>query len=249
MAAEASQPPVEADFWDQIINMAALKGLPTRAEFMQALTTLGTLQCVLLLAVGVVYMLYGWKAFKVLFVANAAVIGALAGLIVAGALDGQNTQLLGAIAGGLLLAALALPLMKHVVGLMGAIGGAFVGYWLWGYIAAMRGIVATGGTPLQGQYAWAGAVIGMVAMGLLAFVIFRESIMFLTALQGSLFAISGMVALLLKSEVIKPKLMEHMVNNVHLLPVLILVPTVIGLVSQHSAATKKEKKKAKPAIA
>lgn len=243
MPAETSQLPIQADLWDQILNMASLKGLPTRGEFMDALANLGTLSCVLFLAIGVVYMFCGWKAFKVLVVANAAVIGALAGSVVAGLLDGQNTRMIAAIAGALLLAALALPLMKHVVGLMGALGGAFVGYWLWGYIGAM------GESPVQGQYAWAGAVIGMVAMGLLAFVIFRESIMLLTSLQGALLAVSGGLALLLKFDAFKPQIVKHMVDNVHLLPVLVVVPALVGLASQHSAATKKAKKKAKLAIA
>jgi len=145
--------------------------MPSRIEFVNTLANLDPLQAVLILAAGLFYLLQGWKVFKILVVANAAVLGGAAGWFLGKALDGQNMSLFGGIAGALLLAVVAWPLMKYAVSLMGMLVGGLLGYSLWGYVAQ-----AAGQTTLA-EYAWAGAIIGLIGLGMLAFVVFQLTVM------------------------------------------------------------------------
>lgn len=231
----------ETDFWEQLTSFVSFEEIPTRAEYVDSLVNLGALQGLVLLALGVVYMLYGWQAFKTFVVINACVIGAFIGAYLGGLANTQSMQIIGAVSGMVLLGALALPLIKYAVGVMGAIGGSFLGYGLWHYGASLSGNTAVA------QYAWAGALIGLITLGMLAFVIFRESIIIITALQGSFMAVSGALTLVMKVETIEEFLHQHLVTNIHLLPLLIALPALAGLACQHSSKAKKARKKAKAA--
>jgi hypothetical protein len=215
--------------------------IPSQQEFVQYLSDMDPLKAVLLVAVGLVYMLYGWKVFKMLVIANAAVIG-----IVLGAMIGRaspttpNLPTFAAVAGGLLLAVLAWPLMKYAVSLMGALIGSLVGYGLWRYVAEAAGQITLS------QYAWAGGLLGLVTLGMLAFVIFQISVMIFTSVQGTVMTVSGILALLLHYPSIRLDLQNSLSTEMHLLPLLIAVPAAIGFIFQDAAFSKKAKKK-KPA--
>jgi hypothetical protein len=217
--------------------------IPTRQEFADGLVGLGALQGVLLVAVGVVYLMCGWKAVKLLVVANAGVLGALVGAFLGSRLLGDSGQIIAAVAMGVLLSALAWPLMKQAVGAMGALVGGLLGYGLWAYVAALSGSAA------PTTHAWAGALIGVLTLGLLAFVVFKEAIILFTSVQGAVLGISGLLALLMKFSALRDTLHMNLIENVHLLPVMIIVPTLIGITFQNTELAKKAKKKAKPAMA
>jgi hypothetical protein len=219
--------------------------IPSRQEFVQYLTEIDPLKAVLLLALGLVYMLYGWKAFKILVIANAGMIGIVLGAMVGRHMQGtetttSNLPTFTAIAGGLLLAVAAWPLMKYAVSLMGALVGSLVGYGLWRYLAEVSGQITLG------QYAWAGALLGLVTLGMLAFVIFQITVMILTSIQGTMMTVSGILALLLRYPSIGQDLRNSLLTEMHLLPLLIIVPAAIGFIFQHAAFSGKAKKK-KPA--
>jgi len=223
------------EFFDKIFSLR----MPEQAEFMSFLTSMGVIQGFLLIAVGVVYLLTGWKIFKTLVVVNAAVLGAYGGYIFGGNFQGENMPVFGAIAGALLLAVLAWPLMKYAVSLMGGLAGAFVGYGIWAHAAAALG------RPGH-EFAWAGGLIGLITMGLLAFVIFRFVITVFTSLQGSAMMVSGLIAVALKVQSVSPRVMSALSGNKMLLHLLILAPAVVGFVYQNSAAAAKAKKKKPP---
>ncbi len=219
--------------------------VPSRQEFVQYLTDLDPLKAVLLLVVGLVYMLYGWKAFKILVIANAAMIGIALGATIGRHMHGaetpaSNLPTFTAVAGGLLLAVAAWPLMKYAVSLMGALVGSLVGYGLWRYLAEVSGQITLG------QYAWAGALLGLVTLGMLAFAIFQITVMIFTSIQGTMMAISGILALLLRYPSIGQNLRNSLLTEMHLLPLLIAVPSAIGFIFQHSVFSGKAKKR-KPA--
>ena len=235
-------PPVEPGFLEQINALACLKQMPTRQEFVDSLIGLGAVQGLLLLAIGVVYLLCGWQVFKILVVTNAAMLGAVIGVFLAGRLDGENVhnmRLILAIAGALLLGATAWPLMKHAVGVMGALAGGFLGYGLWHYAAGFSD------SKVLADHAWAGALIGLIGLGLLAFVIFKETIIIFTAVQGALLAVCGVLTMLLRFESVSEPVQRNVIHNAHLLPVLIGVPLAVGLAVQNAGFAKKQKKKAK----
>ncbi len=196
------------------------------------------LQAVLLLALGLTYMLCGFKMFKILVTANAAFLGFAIGQMIGNL--GQtphNLPLVTGIAGALLLGVLAWPLMKYAVGLMGALVGGATGLLLWRYLA-----VAAGQVQLV-DYHWVGALLGLITLGMLAFVIFRLTIITFTSLQGSAMAVSGVLVLLLRYEQFRQDVEDSLVNNVHLLPLLIAVPTIISIVIQDAIGGGKPKKK------
>jgi len=219
----------------------SLSDVPTQGQIVDWLVELsgaqfGAILAMVLFACGLVYMLQGWKIFKILVIANAAVLGAIAGFHVGAYLRGQDTWLYTGIGGGMLLAVLAGPLMNYAVSLMGGLAGSFLGYGLWGYLAD------TIGRGELVQYAWVGALIGLITLGLLAFVILKTVVTIITSVQGSLMTVSGIVALLIKHEPFRQALETPLRENTHLAALLVGVPAVIGIAFQ-STASKKAKKK------
>jgi hypothetical protein len=212
---------------------AAFPEIPSQSQLVDSLLDIahhqyGAVLAMLLFACGLVYMLQGWKIFKILVVANVAVMGAVVGSYLGsmarGPNTGPNTWIYTSIAGAMLLGGLAWPLMKYAVSLLGGLVGSFVGYGLWHYVANAID------NPDLLQYAWVGALVGLITLGLLAFVILKFVVMFITSLQGAVMGVGGVLALLLKymSDDLEGPLRE----NSHLMAVLIGVPAIIGFVFQ-----------------
>ncbi len=227
--------PDTADFWERISNFE----MPTQQQFVEQLTQAPAFPAVLLFVCGLVYMLQGWKIFKVLIVVNSALLGAFLGFQLAGMLKGQNMPTFGAIACALLFAILSWPLMKYALSIMGGLAGSFIGYGVWHYIANVID------KPHLGEYAWAGAIIGLITLGLLAFLVFKLVVMIFTSLQGSLMTVSGVLIILMKYDPIKEPLESTLIQNAHLLALLICVPALLGFGFQYAAVAKKASKKKK----
>lgn len=236
--APTSQPPAELPDW---LTFRELPSLDRIVDYLLELGSgdFGAVVALLIFACGLVYMLQGWKVFKVLVVANAAVLGAMVGGRFGALLRGPNMWLFGGIAGSLLFAILAWPLMKYAVSLMGGLVGSFLGFATWHYATN-----ALDRTDLT-QHAWAGAVIGLITLGLLAFVIFKFVVTLFTAVQGSMMAVGGVVTLLLKYEPLRQDLEPQLRGNSHLVALVIAVPALIGLAFQYSGIAKKAQKKKK----
>lgn len=212
--------------------------LPSQAEYIRSLEVTDALQAVVLLAMGIVYLMYGWRYFKVLVVINAAILGTFLGYQL-GALLGGNMPWFGAVAGCVLLAILAWPAMRYAISLMGGIAGAVVGYGAWQYSAAASG------KEVLLDYAWVGGVMGLVGMGLLAFVVLRMTVMIFTAVQGSAMTVSAFLTLLFKYEGLRHSIGDTIRNNAHLMALIIAVPAAIGFAFQYAAVAKKELRKKK----
>lgn len=239
---EATTQPAYAGLWNRLTAILSQGELPTRDRYVDLLVNMSGLEAVFLVAIGAVYLLCGWKVFKALVIANACLIGAVLGGLVGARLTGQSMTIIGAAAGAALFGVLAWPAMKYAVALMGGLAGSFIGFGLWTYVASISGSEA------PAQYAWAGALLGLVTLGMLALVVFRESIIFFTAFQGALLVVTGASAVAMNIDSVRGPLSRGIVNNIHILPVLIIVPTLIGLVFQHSGLAKKKRKKAKQPV-
>lgn len=219
--------------------------LPSQDQAVDYLLNLGASQygaimAMLLFACGLVYMLQGWKIFKVLVIANAAVLGGMLGGQVGMMLRGANTWLYTGIAGSLMLAILAGPLMKYAISVMGGLAGAFLGYGLWSYVSTAAGQVD------GHQYAWVGALVGLITLGLLAFVILQIVVTVVTSVQGSLMTVAGITALLMMHEPLRASLETPLRSNTHLVALLVGVPAIIGFAFQQTYIAKKAAKKKKP---
>ena len=49
--------------------------MPTQADYVEYLSGLGLFESIIILACGLVYLLQGWKIFKILVIVNAALLG------------------------------------------------------------------------------------------------------------------------------------------------------------------------------
>lgn len=209
--------------------------MPTVDNIISTLQNMQAWLAFVLLVVGVIYLLLGWKAFKVLVVANCAVLGAAIGYSL-GAKQGGNMPLFAGGAGGLLLAVLSWPLMKCAVSLMGALAGGMLGWAAWHYVAS-----TTGEGELV-KYAWAGAALGVIALGLLGLVAQKFVVKAFTSLQGAAMGVAGALAIAMMNESANEELTKLIRENHHILPLMVAVPALIGFTFQYAGSAKKAKK-------
>ena len=116
----------------------------------EQITALSWLQAVIAISFGIVWLLYGWRIFKILVVISFALLGMVLGMMVAEKISGQNQQLLGAVIGLVGMAAISLPLMRWAVSILGAVAGGILTSGVW-YAAG-----------LNESYILAGTMIGVV---------------------------------------------------------------------------------------
>ena len=223
-----------------IDKLTALE-MPSGEQIIEYLSGVGWLPAIMLVVCGVVYLGYGWKTFKMLVIINAGFVGILVGYYIgaefAGAEGGRHMGLIGGATGGILLAAISWPLMKYAVSIMGGLAGSFLGYGLWLYLTTILN------SPALARHAWVGALIGLLVLGMLAFIIFRLTVIIFTCAQGAVMAVAGLIAVALKYQPAAELLRPRLLSNPHLVPLLVAVPAVIGFTIQYTAALKKDKKK------
>lgn len=171
----------------------------------------------LLVAAGVVYLLFGLYLFKYLVTLNAALLGAYIGGLIGRSGD---AAVAGAFLGGFAAAAATWPLMKWAVTIMGGIFGALLGISLWR---------AAGLDP---GYAWSGGLTGLIFLGMLSFIVFRLSIMTYTSLQGSVMLIFGILSLIYQSPDVSSRLTDIVLVKPFILPAAIMVPMICGMFYQ-----------------
>ena len=192
---------------------------PGQVDLLQWAQRMGPGMATLLILLGVVYLLFGFYLFKSLVVANAAIAGALLGAAL-GHRSGSEVPC--AVLGAFVAAAVAVPLMKWAVAVHGGLLGALLGGAIW----RMSG--------LDPQFAWSGALTGLVAFGMFCFVLFRGSIITYMSLQGSLMLVFGLLGLLYKYHDLGPKITDSLQARHFILPMAVFIPAVIGLMYQHA---------------
>jgi len=185
------------------------------------ITSLGLIEALTFLSFGSVCLLYGWRVFKILVVICFGLIGLVIGMSVSGQVVGLNNQLAGGLIGMGILSVLSVPLMKWGVSLLGALAGAILAAAIW-YAS-----------NLPEQFIWAGALTGFVAGGMISFIIFKVAIMLFTSLGGSILLASGAMALLYIYPKTAPQIQDIVFNKKWFLSVVIVVPTIIGVILQN----------------
>ena len=188
----------------------------------EQIVALSWLEAVLAISFGVVYMLYGWRIFKILVVICFGLVGIFGGIKIGQQFD---AQLLGAVVGFFVLAALSVPLMRWAVSLLGALAGGILTAGLWYAF------------ELPGQYILAGAAIGLIAGAMISFIVFKIAVMLFTSFGGGVLTVAGLMALLYQYERMQQPPTEQVkdlfLNQNWFLPVLLLIPTLIGIVIQN----------------
>lgn len=189
------------------------------------ITTLPWLAALLIISVGIVYMLYGWRIFRVLVTISFGFLGMFLGIF-AGQRMGSGAVIWGGIIGMLLFAFISVPLMKWCVSVLGAIAGGVITAGIW---------IAFG---LSQTYLPAGFVVGFVAGGLISFILLKASVMLFTSLGGSMIMVTGMLALWYQYEVrvlgrTETQLHDLIYSYDWFLPAVLIVPTLIGVICQN----------------
>lgn len=190
--------------------------------FWRQITALNWFEAVIAISFGAIYLFYGWRIFRIVVAISFGLIGLYVGLYVGERVD---NVLWGGIIGFCASAALSLPLMRWAVSVLGAVAGGILSGGVWYAF------------ELPEQYILAGALIGIVAGGMISFIIFKHSVILFTSLQGGALIVAGGLALLnlyaLNSEPDSSRIQELFFQENWFLPVLLLVPTIIGLILQN----------------
>jgi len=174
---------------------------------------------VLLIMAGIVYLLFGYYAFKILVTLNATILGAYFGAVLG---ESNGIAIPAAIVGGLLAAAATWPTMKYAVAVMGGLFGALLGATFWRL------------GNLDAHFAWSGALSGLIFFGLLSFILFRQCVMTYTSLQGAVMLVFGILALIFKYDQMSSSLSHSFQIKPFLLPLAIFVPTLLGFIYQQN---------------
>ena len=191
----------------------------------EQITALTWLQAVLAISFGVVYLLYGWRIFKVLVTISFALIGLFLGIHFG---EKAGSEMWGGIIGVLIFAIVSVPLMKWCVCILGAVAGGILTGGLWYAF------------DLPQMYIWAGAAVGIVAGGMMSFIVFEAAVILFTSLGGSAITTIAVLALLYRYEIsIDPlamRIQDLVLNHNWFLPVALMVPTIIGIIMQRNLA-------------
>jgi len=191
--------------------------------FWENITSLPWMVALLIISVGIVYMLYGWRIFRVLVTISFGFLGLFLGIF-AGQYIGSIVW--GGIVGMVLFAFISVPLVKWCVSILGAIAGGIITGGIW---------IACG---LSEAYLPAGFVVGFVAGGLMSFILLKASVMLFTSLGGSIIMVTGILSLWYQYEIrvlesSQVQLYDLVYSHDWFLPIVLIVPTVIGIICQN----------------
>lgn len=227
--AQDSQTPLQNLFETVTAMFSSPDALAQPETLVENLQALSVVWAVVFLVVGLLCMLNGYRFYKTSTVAIALMIGLFGGYWM-----GQQIQAPFVVAGctGLLLAAVAFPLMKFAVAIFGGITGAFIGANLWAGIASALNKAADTEIPVDAY--WIGALVGLMLCGMLAFILFKLSIVLFTSVSGATIAVLGGLALLLSFEPWNESIKSGLTASQLVVPLLVFVPAVIGLILQET---------------
>lgn len=193
---------------------------PAQGDMLQWAEHMSPGMAALLVLIGVIYLLFGFKVFKALVMLNAAAVGAATGYLV-----GQRSEMGFAlmVLCGFVAAAITWPLMKWAVAVMGGLFGALLGASVW----------TTFG--LDPMFAWSGALTGLCLFGLLSFIVFRGSVTMYMSLQGSAMLIFGLLGMVCKYQDLAPRVTSAMALRPFILPMAVFIPAIIGMLFQSNS--------------
>ncbi len=182
---------------------------------------------VVFLIAGLVALFNGSKLYKWVTIALAMTIGICAGYAMGKRI---NAEFIVAGCLGLLLGVGAWPLLKYAVAAMGGLVGAFLGANLWG---AAAGVADPSNARTIAETYWVGALMGLIILGMLAFIVFKLTVTFFTCVSGATIAMIGLLALLLQVPPWRQSIDSWSGRaNSMVFPLLVIVPAVIGLILQ-----------------
>lgn len=189
--------------------------------FWEQITSLSILEALTFVSFGAVCLLYGWRVFKVLVVISFGLIGMIMGVAITQRVVGLNNQLMGGLVGTGILAVMSVPLMRWAVCVLGAAAGAILTSGIW---------YAVG---LNEQYIWAGGLVGLVAGGMISFIVFKVAVILFASMWGSGLMVVGTLALLYLYQGTAEQVETVVFTKRWFLPVILTVTTFVGVILQY----------------
>ncbi|QQE11866.1 DUF4203 domain-containing protein [Planctomycetota bacterium] len=227
LAQQESTTPVR-DLFESVIGMFS-SGAPLAQPdvLVENLKSLSTVWAAVFIIVGLLCLFNGYKFYKTTTIMLALLMGLFAGYWL-----GKKIEAPFIVGGclGLLLATVAYPLMKYAVAIFGGLAGAFIGGNLWAGFAHALNKGAQMNVPVDAY--WVGALIGLIVCGMLAFILFKLSVVLFTSVSGSTIAVLGVLALLLSIPQLTDTVSDGLTANQLVVPLLVFVPAIIGLIMQ-----------------
>lgn len=186
----------------------------------EQITSLNLTEALIFISFGAVCLFYGWRVFKILVTICFALLGLFIGVWANKVLIGGNVIWLAAIC-MVLFAFFSVPFMRWGVSILGAVAGGILTSGVW---------LALG---LPEKFIWAGGLIGIVAGGMISFIIFKVAVMLFTSLGGSGLMVAGILAIMYQYMAGPEELEELVFNQKWFLPVMLLVPMAVGILLQN----------------
>ena len=185
------------------------------------ITSLNVLEALTFISFGAVCLFYGWRVFKMLVVICSGLLGLALGMTLSDKISGGTNPVLGGLIGLVALAALSVPLMRWAVSILGALAGGILTGGIWF------------ACNLPEQYIWAGALTGLIAGGMISFIIFKIAVMLFSSLGGGGLMVTGLLALLYLYPQTTEKVQELVFTEKWFLPLALLIPTAVGVIIQN----------------
>ncbi len=186
----------------------------------QHVTSLDVVEAVTFIAFGTVWLFYGWRVFKILVTICFGLLGLFLGIYANENFIGGNSFWMGLLC-VVFFSVLSIPFMRWGVSLLGAASGGILTAGLW---------LALG---LPEQYVWAGGLVGLIAGGMISFIVFKIAVILFTSLGGSALLAVGLLAIACQQLLPAGQLKVFANSNQWFLPALILAPMGVGIYLQH----------------
>ncbi|MBN1505507.1 MAG: hypothetical protein JW955_01605 [Sedimentisphaerales bacterium] len=186
----------------------------------QHVNTLDLIEALTFIAFGVVWLFYGWRIFKILVTICFGLLGLVLGIWANQQLIDGDSFWLGAICAAFF-AILSIPFMRWGVSILGAFSGAVLTAGAW---------MALG---LPQEYVWAGGLTGLIAGGMISFIIFKIAVILFTSLGGSVLLAVGAMAILCHHLITQQELKDFVQKNPWFLPAIVLGPMLGGIFLQN----------------
>ncbi|MFM9957799.1 MAG: hypothetical protein ACKVZJ_06965 [Phycisphaerales bacterium] len=194
--------------WDFLVDPKSLNDVLSQVHIVWA--------CIFII-VGALCVLNGYRWHKGVILLLAAIMGLYAGTMLGERIGGTNVV---AACMAVLFAVAAWPMLRFAVALFGGLAGAFAGANIW---------TALEFPTAQHQY---GAVIGLVVVGMLAFMAFRAVVILLTSIGGASMLVLGFMAALMQVESWQGGMSDAMNSNRLIVPIITASVAIIGAIYQ-----------------
>jgi hypothetical protein len=187
----------------------------------QHVTSLDLVEAMTFIAFGTVWLFYGWRVFKILVTICFGLLGLFLGIYANENFISGNSFWLGLIC-VVFFSVLSIPFMRWCVSLLGAVSGGILTAGLW---------LAIG---LPEEYVWAGGLVGLIAGGMISFIVFKIAVILFTSLGGSILLGVGALAVACVGQLIPAdQLKVFATENQWFLPAVVLIPMGVGIFLQN----------------